>query len=189
MSITQTSQRKEMRDAAVSEEISDKLYSFAKLDRYTFKQRVVIRFAGLALYWLIRAIGDPAFVKADVSALMERMRLLDRRAQIALDRTRPAAKFSLQEHGTTHLVVVDPQGNVVSLTTTINDAFGSMVSTETTGVILNNELDDFATKAVTDILTTGAHFKAAQQLLLHRFPGIPVAGIFLARTLRRPTGS
>jgi gamma-glutamyltranspeptidase/glutathione hydrolase len=104
----------------------------------------------------MRAIGDPAIVDTDVSTLMEKMRLLDRRAQIALDRTRPAAKFSLTEHGTTHFVVVDPQGNVVSLTTTINDAFGSMVSTETTGVVLNNELDDFTTKAVTDILTTGA---------------------------------
>jgi len=104
----------------------------------------------------MRAIGDPAFVNNDISALMERMRLLERRAQIALDRTRPSPKFVLQEHGTTHFIVVDAQGNVVSLTTTINDAFGSMVSTETTGVILNNELDDFTTKAVTAMLTTGA---------------------------------
>lgn len=34
----------------------DKLYSFASLDRYTFKQRLIIRFAGFALYWLIRVI-------------------------------------------------------------------------------------------------------------------------------------
>jgi gamma-glutamyltranspeptidase/glutathione hydrolase len=84
------------------------------------------------------------------------MRLLDRRAHIALDRTRPSPKFFLQEHGTTHFIVVDPQGNVVSLTTTINDAFGAMVSTETTGVILNNELDDFTTKAAAIAFTTGA---------------------------------
>jgi gamma-glutamyltranspeptidase/glutathione hydrolase len=55
----------------------------------------------------MRAIGDPAFVNTDVSALTGKGRLLDRRAQIALDRTRPATKFYLQEHGTTHLVVVD----------------------------------------------------------------------------------
>jgi len=39
-----------------------------------------------------------------------------------------------------------------------------------------------------DVLTSGAHFKAAQQLLLRRFPGIPIAGIFLARTVRLPPG-
>src|SRR5260221_14301684 len=104
----------------------------------------------------MRAIGDPAFVNTDVSALMERMRLLDRRSHIALDRTRPSPKLFLQEHATTHFIVVDPQGNVVSLTTTINDAFGAMVSTETTGVILNNELDDFTTKAAAIAFTTGA---------------------------------
>ena len=37
-----------------------------------------------------------------------------------------------------------------------------------------------------DVLTTGAHFKAAQQVLLARFPGTPIAGIFLARTPRSP---
>jgi hypothetical protein len=43
---------------------SDKLYSFASLDQYTFKQRLIIRFAAVALYWLIRAIG--ATVKFEV---------------------------------------------------------------------------------------------------------------------------
>jgi hypothetical protein len=39
-----------------AEELLDKLYSFASLDQYTLKQRLIIRFAGLALYWLIRVI-------------------------------------------------------------------------------------------------------------------------------------
>lgn len=38
-------------------QMDDKLYSFAGLDQYTFKQRLIIRLAGLVLYWLIRAIG------------------------------------------------------------------------------------------------------------------------------------
>ena len=38
-------------------ELSDKLYSFADISSYTFKQRVIIRLAGVLLYWLIRAIG------------------------------------------------------------------------------------------------------------------------------------
>ncbi len=110
----------------------------------------------------MRAIGDPGFVKTDIGALMEKVRLLDRRAHIARDRTRPVPKFILQEHGTTHFVVVDAAGNVVSLTTTINDAFGAMVSTETTGVILNNELDDFTTKATAALFTTGAGATASK---------------------------
>src|SRR5499426_4513893 len=58
MSIPQTGQREKIRDAAApSAESQDKLYSFAELDRYTFKQRLIIRFAGVALYWIIRAVG------------------------------------------------------------------------------------------------------------------------------------
>ena len=58
MSIPQTGQREKIRDAAApSAESQDKLYSFAELDRYTFKQRLIIRFAGVALYWIVRAIG------------------------------------------------------------------------------------------------------------------------------------
>src|SRR5215813_11822940 len=66
MSIPQTGQREEIRDAAAREELSDKLYSFAELDRYTFKQRLIIRFAGVALYWIVRAIG--ATLKFEVKA-------------------------------------------------------------------------------------------------------------------------
>src|SRR5262249_51989482 len=47
---------KEGNDAR-AEASDEKFYSFAKLDQYTFKQRLIIRLAGLLLYWLIRAIG------------------------------------------------------------------------------------------------------------------------------------
>lgn len=57
MSITQTKQSEEIRDKDHGEEQQDKFYSFANLDKYTFKQRLIIRVAGVALYWLIRAIG------------------------------------------------------------------------------------------------------------------------------------
>ena len=45
------------RDASREGDSFSKLYAFAPLDRYTFKQRLIIRFAGVALYWLVRAIG------------------------------------------------------------------------------------------------------------------------------------
>ncbi len=47
----------ESRNSARAEEGPDRLYSFASLDQYTIKQRLLIRAAGLLLYWLIRAIG------------------------------------------------------------------------------------------------------------------------------------
>jgi gamma-glutamyltranspeptidase/glutathione hydrolase len=104
----------------------------------------------------MRAIGDPSFVKTDLSALTSQGRLSGRRAEIAYDRTRPMPKVVMREHGTAHFVVADAQGNVVSFTTTINSAFGSLVSTETTGVLLNDELDDFTTKAAAAMFTSSS---------------------------------
>lgn len=57
MSIPQTVNNKEPREADRAEDQFDKLYTFAKLDQYTLKQRLIIRIAGFVLYWLIRAIG------------------------------------------------------------------------------------------------------------------------------------
>ena len=47
---------------------------------------------------------------------------------------------------TTHYSVVDPEGNAVAVTTTLNDSFGSRVTAEGLGFLLNDEMDDFAAK-------------------------------------------
>ena len=52
--------------------------------------------------------------------------------------------FVPEDHGTTHLSVVDAKRNAVALTSTINTLFGAKVLSKTTGVILNNEMDDFS---------------------------------------------
>lgn len=95
----------------------------------------------------VRAVGDPAFHKIDVAALASRERMAARRAKIALDATTPAPRFRLDEHGTTHLVAVDAQGNVVALTSTVNDMFGARLVTAG-GFPLNDQLDDFSTAAI-----------------------------------------
>jgi gamma-glutamyltranspeptidase/glutathione hydrolase len=90
----------------------------------------------------LRAVGDPAFVKVDVDALAAPARMKARRAGLSPDATTPAEHFPMPESGTSHLVTVDEEGNVVTLTSTVNDMFGARLVTSG-GFPLNDELDDF----------------------------------------------
>jgi gamma-glutamyltranspeptidase/glutathione hydrolase len=56
----------------------------------------------------------------------------------------PSQPLGLERKNTTHLSVLDARGNAVALTTTLNGAFGSCVVAHGTGVLLNNQMDDFA---------------------------------------------
>ncbi|CAB9511446.1 Glutathione hydrolase 1 proenzyme [Seminavis robusta] len=49
----------------------------------------------------------------------------------------------LEDHGTSHLSVVDKHGNAVAMTTSVNAQFGACVVSESTGIVLNNQMDDF----------------------------------------------
>ncbi len=91
----------------------------------------------------MRYLGDPDFQQVDVDALLSDARLERRRKSIALDRTHSIPRFGLEEKGTHALVTADRDGNVISLTTTINHMFGAKIMAEQSGVVLNNELDDF----------------------------------------------
>lgn len=50
-----------------------------------------------------------------------------------------------EDHGTTHISVVDKDGTSVSITSTVNTGFGSKVLSRSTGILLNNQMDDFST--------------------------------------------
>jgi len=98
-------------------------------------------------YWL----GDPDF--ADVPrGLVDRQYAAALSAQIALDRVTPVPTHgrppgSSQDHfgkHTTHITAVDSEGNWVAITATVNGGFGSKVIVPSTGVILNNQMDDFS---------------------------------------------
>lgn len=91
----------------------------------------------------MRASGDPAFVRDRAAELMAADRMKARRATIASERTHAPTRFELVEPGTSHLVVADAKGNVVSLTTTVNSPFGSGAYAPRSGVLLNDELSDF----------------------------------------------
>lgn len=50
----------------------------------------------------------------------------------------------INDHGTSHISIVDSERNAVSMTTTINGYFGAKFLSKRTGIILNNEMDDFS---------------------------------------------
>ncbi len=92
-------------------------------------------------------LGDPDFTRVNVAALIDDKRMEERRAKIVLDRTHSIPRFKLDEKGTHALVTADRAGNVISLTTTVNHLFGAKIYSPESGVILNNELDDFSARA------------------------------------------
>jgi gamma-glutamyltranspeptidase / glutathione hydrolase len=97
-------------------------------------------------------LGDPDFVKIPLAGLTSKIYAEHLRALIAPDRSRPAADIRpgeperYESDQTTHFSVVDSDGNAVANTYTLNLPYGSGLVAEGTGVLLNNELDDFAAR-------------------------------------------
>ena len=92
-----------------------------------------------------RWYGDPAFTTVPVAQLTSDAYGRALRARIRPDAVLPPSRYgTAPDSGTTHVSVVDDGGMAVACTTTINTAFGAMVMDEESGVILNNEMDDFA---------------------------------------------
>ncbi len=102
-----------------------------------------------------RHLGDPDFVEVPVARLTSKEYADELAARIRYG-TREIHSYgtadgkprapSRDRPGTSHLSVVDGAGNAVAMTTTINTGFGSMVVAGKSGVILNNEMDDFAAR-------------------------------------------
>ncbi len=97
-------------------------------------------------------LGDPDFVKVPERGLTSK-KYADRLAEnIQLQRTTPSKQVNAGRAGdfeseqTTHFSVMDSFGNVVSCTYTLNLNFGSGIVARGTGVLLNNEMDDFSAK-------------------------------------------
>ena len=112
-------------------------------------------------------MGDPDFAKIPVAQLIDkkygvawRETIDPARATPSGDLKRPAVFSQLEQYAaahppamvpheanhTTHYSVMDAEGNAVSVTTTINDWFGSRVTAEGLGFLLNDEMDDFSSK-------------------------------------------
>jgi gamma-glutamyltranspeptidase/glutathione hydrolase len=100
-------------------------------------------------------LGDPDFGKVPVAQLLAKAYNKQRATTIRTDgQATPSADVtagpglpSYESDQTTHYDIVDAQGNAVSCTTTLNGAYGSKVVVAGAGFLLNNEMDDFSSKA------------------------------------------
>lgn len=96
-------------------------------------------------------MGDPDFVNVPIKQLLDPIYLKARMANFDANQATPSNSI---KHGevkaepteTTHFSIVDPMGNAVSVTTTLNSAYGSKVWVGGAGFLLNNEMDDFSAK-------------------------------------------
>jgi len=107
-------------------------------------------------------LGDPDYVNIPVAQLLSKKYAAAWRESILPDRATPSkelkrpagflsppptmAEVRHESAQTTHFSVVDANGNAVSVTTTLNNGFGSAVTAEGLGFLLNDEMDDFASK-------------------------------------------
>ncbi|MEI7472778.1 MAG: gamma-glutamyltransferase [Chitinophagaceae bacterium] len=95
-------------------------------------------------------LGDPDFVKVPVKTLVSdaylRARMSDYVAGKAGSSTLTGAGNINESEETTHLSIVDKEGNAVSVTTTLNGGYGSRTVVAGAGFLLNNEMDDFSVK-------------------------------------------
>jgi gamma-glutamyltranspeptidase / glutathione hydrolase len=96
-------------------------------------------------------LGDPAFVSNPVERLISDDYAAEIRKMIAPDRAGDSVSLRLgvaptEGAHTTHYSIIDDDGNAASVTYTLNDWFGARVTAAGTGVLLNNEMDDFTAK-------------------------------------------
>jgi len=131
------------------------------LERYPLKQygsgsaktiHLMAESARLAYADRAEYLGDPAFVNVPQRGLISKKYADELSLKIDPLRMTPSSKVRAgqpapyESDQTTHFSVMDAQGNVVSCTYTLNLSFGSGIVAEGTGVLLNNEMDDFSVK-------------------------------------------
>lgn len=95
-------------------------------------------------------LGDPDFVKVPVDELTSKKYSNKLSKNINKQKTTPSIKVSpgnpYESFDTTHFSVIDKYGNAVSNTYTLNFPYGTGISVPGTGILLNNEMDDFSAK-------------------------------------------
>ena len=97
-------------------------------------------------------LGDPDFVSVPQAHLIDPTYIAERMQNYSADNATLSKDVShgdiivVESDETTHFSIVDKEGNAVSVTTTLNGAYGSKVYVDEIGVFMNNEMDDFSSK-------------------------------------------
>src|SRR5206468_6840773 len=97
-------------------------------------------------------VGDPDFGKVPIKGLLDQAYLAKHRASIDPEKATPSAAVKpgkpvgSESMETTHYSVVDSDGNAVAVTYTLNGGYGNGITVPGLGFLLNNEMDDFASK-------------------------------------------
>jgi gamma-glutamyltranspeptidase / glutathione hydrolase len=124
--------------SALAPEGVEKIHLFAEVMRRAYADRATF-------------LGDPDFTRIPMAELLDRDYLARRAATIDPARATPSRELTggplpakPESMETTHFSVIDAAGNVVSCTYTLNGLYGSGVVAGETGVLLNNEMDDFS---------------------------------------------
>jgi len=118
----------------------DRVHLLAEAMRRAYRDR--------ALY-----LGDPDFVEIPFDMLLADNYAAGMRTTIRMDRALPSAHLAAdpdrlrESNNTSHFSLIDAEGNMVSATLTVNLPYGSAFAAPGTGVLLNNEMDDFSAKA------------------------------------------
>ncbi|MCA1922128.1 gamma-glutamyltransferase [Buttiauxella noackiae] len=97
-------------------------------------------------------LGDPDFVKVPWQALTDKAYAKSLADKIDINKARPSSEIKpgnlapYESNQTTHFSVVDKDGNAVAVTYTLNTVFGTGIVAGNTGIIMNNQMDDFSAK-------------------------------------------
>src|ERR1043165_103117 len=96
-------------------------------------------------------VGDPAFIDVPMKTLLDTSYMAKRMSDVDMKTATPSTKVGAgvarqEKPQTTHFSVVDGKGMAVSLTYTLNGSFGAHLAIPGTGVLLNNQMDDFTSK-------------------------------------------
>jgi gamma-glutamyltranspeptidase/glutathione hydrolase len=145
-------------------------------------------------------LGDPDFTNIPMDSLTDLKYLSQRMESFNWNKATKSTALShgsftgIESNETTHYSIVDPFGNSVSVTTTLNGAFGSKVYVDKGGFFLNNEMDDFSAKPGTPnmfgLVGAEANSIAAQKRMLSSMsPTIVEENGQLKMVLGSPGGS
>lgn len=117
----------------------DEVHQYVEAARRTYADRNLL-------------LADPDFVELPMERLLDVSYMQQRMADIDPNKATPSTEIGAgveakkESEQTTHFSIVDAAGNAVSNTYTLNTGFGSKVVVQGTGVLLNNEMNDFAVK-------------------------------------------